>query len=99
IYRLVYQFGIISPVEIQHTTDILRFVTANFMLYLRVSGIFHLVCGIFYLFGFHMPETHRFYFLPARFTDIWRRINIYWKDFLQKTVYLPVFFRSRRKLG
>ncbi len=99
IYRLVYQFAVISPVEIQHTTDILRFVTANFMLYLRVSGIFHMVCGIFFLFGFHMPETHRFYFLPASFTDIWRRINIYWKDFLQKTVYMPVFFRTRRKLG
>lgn len=99
IYRLVYQYLIISPVEIQHTTDILRFVVANFMLYLRVSGIFHMVCGVFYLFGFHMPETHRFYFLPASFTDIWRRINIYWKDFLQKTVYMPVFFRSRRKLG
>ncbi|MEP7344611.1 MAG: hypothetical protein ABI877_05075, partial [Gemmatimonadaceae bacterium] len=36
---------------------------------------------------------------PASFTDIWRRINIYWKDFLQKTVYMPVFFKSRRKLG
>lgn len=99
IYRLVYQFLIISPAEIHHTTDILRFVGANFFLYLRVSGIFHMVCGILHLYGFQMPETHRFYFLPASFTDIWRRINIYWKDFLQKTVYLPVFFKARRSLG
>src|SRR6185503_21055695 len=29
-------------------------------------------------------------------TDFWRRINIYWKDFMVKIVYFPVYFRYRR---
>jgi D-alanyl-lipoteichoic acid acyltransferase DltB (MBOAT superfamily) len=50
-----------------------------------------------HLFGFNLPETHRRYLLAASITDFWRRINIYWKDFIVKLVYFPVFFRLRRR--
>ena len=46
--------------------------------------------------GFDLPETHRRYFLASSLTDFWRRINIYWKDFMVKLVYFPVYFRLRR---
>jgi hypothetical protein len=29
--------------------------------------------------------------------DFWRRINIYWKDFMVKIVYFPVYFKWRKK--
>jgi len=32
-------------------------------------------------------------------TDFWRRINIYWKDFMVKIVYFPAYFRWRKKAG
>ena len=32
----------------------------------------------------------------SSFTDFWRRINIYWKDFMMKVFYYPAFFRLRR---
>jgi hypothetical protein len=44
-----------------------------------------------------LPETHHLYFLATSFTDLWRRINIYWKDFMMKLVYYPSFFRLRRR--
>jgi hypothetical protein len=50
------------------------------------------------LFGFNLPETHHLYYLASTFTDFWRRINIYWKDFVMKIFYYPVYFRMR-KLG
>src|SRR5690606_24340121 len=34
----------------------------------------------------------------SSFTDFWRRINIYWKEFMQKVFYYPAVFRLR-KLG
>jgi hypothetical protein len=61
-----------------------------------VSGQFHLICGVLHLFGFRLPETHHLYFLSSSFTDFWRRINIYWKDFMMKLVYYPSFFRLKR---
>ena len=36
--------------------------------------------------------------LASSFTDFWRRINIYWKDFMLKVFYYPAVFRLK-KLG
>ncbi len=41
--------------------------------------------------------THHNYLLATGFTDYWRRINIYWKDFMIRVVFNPVAFRLKRK--
>jgi hypothetical protein len=61
-----------------------------------VSGQFHLIVGMLYLFGFRLPETHHKYFLVSSISDFWRRINIYWKDFMLKVFYYPAYFKLRR---
>ena len=76
--------------------EFLQYLVSNFLLYLRVSGLFHMVVGMLHLFGFHLPETHHRYLLAASFTDFWRRINIYWKDFMQKIFYFPLVFALKR---
>jgi D-alanyl-lipoteichoic acid acyltransferase DltB (MBOAT superfamily) len=96
LYRLVYQYATLSPAEVVDTSTLLRYILANFALYLRVSGQFHLIVGILHLFGFRLPETHRFFYLASSLTDFWRRINIYWKDFMMKVFYYPAHFRLRR---
>src|SRR5262249_44381329 len=73
------------------------YLAANYLLYLRVSGQFHLACGLLHLFGFQLPETHHNYLLATGFTDYWRRINIYWKDFMVRGVFNPVALRLPRR--
>lgn len=48
------------------------------------------------LFGFHLPETHHRYYFASSLTDYWRRINIYWKDFMRKVFYYPAYFKLRK---
>ncbi|MEO7514015.1 MAG: hypothetical protein ABIZ91_19930 [Gemmatimonadaceae bacterium] len=98
-YRLIYQYGTLSPAEVRSGSSLIVYLVANYGLYLRVSGQFHLITGVLHLFGFRLPETHRFFFLAANFSDLWRRINIYWKDFMQKVFYMPMFFRLMRGRG
>jgi hypothetical protein len=98
LYRFVYYFGSMSPTEVADAGDLARYVVSGFLLYLRISGQFHIIVGVLHLFGFNLPETHHRYFLASSFTDFWRRINIYWKDFMMKIFYYPMFFRLR-KLG
>jgi D-alanyl-lipoteichoic acid acyltransferase DltB (MBOAT superfamily) len=69
----------------------------TYLLYLKVSGTFHVIVGILHLFGYDLPETHRKWLLARSLTDFWRRINIYWKDFMVKMVYLPTYFRLRKR--
>jgi D-alanyl-lipoteichoic acid acyltransferase DltB (MBOAT superfamily) len=96
LYRYIYYHVTLAPSEVTGPAQLLQYLTANFLLYLRVSGLFHLVVGMVHLFGFELPETHKRYFLAASFTDFWRRINIYWKDFMQKVFYFPAVFALKR---
>jgi hypothetical protein len=91
----VYYYLTLSPSEVTDPRTFAQYVVANFLLYLRVSGQFHLVVGMLYLFGFRLPETNHLYYLSSSFTDFWRRINIYWKDFMLKVFFNPRYFKLR----
>jgi hypothetical protein len=95
LYRLVYYYMAISPTDVATPGDLAQFLSSNFLLYLRVSGLFHIIVGSLHLFGFNLQETHHLYYLSASFTDFWRRINIYWKDFMMKVFYYPIYFRLK----
>jgi D-alanyl-lipoteichoic acid acyltransferase DltB (MBOAT superfamily) len=95
LYRYVYYNLALGPTEVTGPQQFVQYLVANFLLYLRVSGLFHLIVGMLYLFGFRLPETHHKYLLAASFTDFWRRINIYWKDFMQKVFYYPAVFKLK----
>jgi hypothetical protein len=99
LYRVVYQHLPPDPLRLASLGELTWYLLGTFLLYLRVSGQFHLIIGILHLYGFALPETHRLFFLSSSFTDFWRRINIYWKDFMMKLVYYPSFFRLRRRGG
>jgi alginate O-acetyltransferase complex protein AlgI len=98
LYRLVYHLKGPSnaPEAITTFGALVSAMVFTYLLYLRVSGQFHIIIGILHLFGYDLPETHRKYLLARSLTDFWRRINIYWKDFMVKLVYFPVYFRMRR---
>jgi D-alanyl-lipoteichoic acid acyltransferase DltB (MBOAT superfamily) len=97
LYRLVYQYLMIAPEEVADGTKLVRYMLATFLMYLRVSGTFHVIVGALHLYGFRLPETHRLFYLSTSISDFWRRINIYWKDFMQKVVFLPVYFPLRKR--
>jgi D-alanyl-lipoteichoic acid acyltransferase DltB (MBOAT superfamily) len=96
LYRLVYHLLLIPAEEVHNPSSFLRFVVCNYLLYLRVSGQFHVACGMLHLFGYQLPETHHHYLLANSFTDYWRRINIYWKDFMVRVVFNPIVFRLKK---
>jgi D-alanyl-lipoteichoic acid acyltransferase DltB (MBOAT superfamily) len=95
-YRLVYHELLISPTRVHDLFSLAGYIVCNYLLYLQVSGQFHIACGMLHLFGFQLPETHHHYLLATSFTDYWRRINIYWKDFMIRVVFNPVVFRLKR---
>ena len=96
VYRYVNYYLTIAPADVTNTAELIRYLIANFALYLRISGQFHLIVGILHLFGFNLPETHHLYFLASSFTDLWRRINIYWTGFMMKVFFYPTYFRIKQ---
>src|SRR3546814_50192 len=96
LYRIIYYYWTIGPAEVIDPDTLTQYLVTNFLLYLRISGDFHLITGMLLLFGFNLTPTHHHYCLSSSFTDFWRRINIYWKDFMMKIFYYPLFFKLRR---
>jgi hypothetical protein len=96
LYRIAHKQLVIDPYDVGTAADLVHYFLWLFLLYLRVSGQFHVIAGILHLFGFHLAETHRLYYFASSFTDFWRRINIYWKDFMMKVFYYPMFFGTKR---
>ncbi len=99
VYRAIRYWILPPPGSIENINTLLLFLATNYGLYLRVAGQFHLAIGILHLYGFRLPRTHDWFFFASSLTDIWRRINIYWKDFMSKMFFMPAFFRLRRYCG
>jgi len=96
LYRYVNYYLVIAPADVTNAAELVRYLISNFALYLQISGQFHLIVGLLHLFGFNLPETHHLYFLATSFTDLWRRINIYWTGFMMKVFFYPTYFRIRQ---
>jgi len=96
LYRLVYQYAPLDVYKLSSALDVAGCMLGMYLLYLRISGTFHLIVGLLLMFGFNLPETHHLYYLARSFTDFWRRINIYWKDFVMKLFFYPIHFKLRK---
>ena len=97
VYRLIYYYGVTSPTEVNDAIGLLEYLAYSYMLIIRLSGIFHLCAGIICLFGFDLPKTFNHYFLASGFNDLWQRINTYYREFIMKVVYVPIYFQFREK--
>jgi hypothetical protein len=96
LYRYVYQFWMVAPEDIADLRSLMQYGTTNYLLILRAIGQYNLVVGILHLFGFNLPPIVDKLFLAPSFTDFWRRANAYWKDFMQKVFFYPLYFRLKK---
>jgi D-alanyl-lipoteichoic acid acyltransferase DltB (MBOAT superfamily) len=96
IYRIIYHMVVLPASDVTDLSSFLHHATSNYALVLRLSGLFHTAVGILCLFGFNLPPTFNNYFLASGFSDLWRRLNIYYRDFLLKTFYYPLYFTLRK---
>ena len=95
LWRLIDHEFWFPAEEVHNVTSLSMYLVFNYLRYLHISGQFHIACGMLHLFGFQLPDTHHHYLLATGFTDYWRRINIYWKDFMVRVVFNPVVFRLK----
>jgi hypothetical protein len=96
IYRLVRAYLLIDFSEATNPVELMRSAASSYLLLLRISGEFHLAVGMLHLFGFNLPATFRYFFFSESFTDLWRRANTYWKDFVTKLFFYPAASRLRK---
>lgn len=95
MYRIIYYYIIPSPNSVDDPISLVYFAATSYALIVRLAGIFHFSAGVLCLFGFDLPATFRHYFFAHNFNDLWRRINVYWRDFMIKVFYYPIYFKIK----
>lgn len=97
LYRIIYIYFLPSPSTVVDLSSLSIFIISTYLLIVRLAGLFHVSIGILNIFGYNLPAPFHHYFLANSFSDIWRRINIYWRDFITKYFYIPIYFKLKRK--
>ncbi|MEI6310667.1 MAG: hypothetical protein WCP57_00265 [Bacteroidota bacterium] len=97
VYRFIYHY-IVSPISgVENIADVALYVTSNFLIVLRVIGAFHICIGLITLCGYSIPDLFNNIFFAHGFSDLWRRTNIYWKEFITKIFYFPLYFNLKKR--
>lgn len=97
LYRLIYYYLVPAPEDIDSLWGVIQYMVTAYLMIIRISGTFHLATGILCLYGFNLPPTFDNYFLATGFSDLWRRINLYWRDFMMTVFYYPIYFRFKQR--
>jgi hypothetical protein len=96
-YRILYLYFIPGYVEVHDTLSAFIYIISNYLYILNVVGVMWIASGYLGLLGFDLPQVFNYVFLIDSFSDIWRRINIYWRDFVVKIFYYPIYFKLRKR--
>jgi hypothetical protein len=97
-YRFLYYYCLPGIHEVDDLGSFLQFTICTYSLIIRISGLFHLIIGLLCIFGFDLPPAFNNYFLSENFIDLWKRINTYWREFVLKIFFYPVFFRLKKRI-
>lgn len=97
-YRIVYYYLLIGPGQVTGLPTLLQYMISSYVLVLRLSGLFHFIIGLLCLFGLNLPQPFDNYFLATNFTNLWRRINVYWREFMLKIFFYPIMFKLKKKI-
>ena len=97
LYRIIYSYLVPAPSEVSNVFLLIQYIVTSYLLILRLSGYFHLSVGILCLFGFNLPPSFTNFFTADGFNVLWRRINVYWKDFVQKVIFYPILFLFKKR--
>lgn len=97
-YRIIISYFLIEQDDVHNFSSLIQYLISNYSLIIRISGLFHFIVGLLCMFGMNLPQVFDNYFLATNFVDLWRRINIYWRDFVLKLFYYPIMFFYKKKI-
>ncbi|MFI5202914.1 MAG: SGNH/GDSL hydrolase family protein [Flavobacteriales bacterium] len=91
IFRLVFHYMYVPPMYVQSASDAALFLISGYLMLTRIVAIFLIPSGWLSLLGYDLPLPFGKIYFAHSYDELWRRINVYWKDFVVKIVYNPFF--------
>lgn len=98
VYKILGFYLDVSFMEVHDITGLIVYMFSKYILVFKMIGLLTLGLSFLCMFGFNMPMLFGNFFVVTSFNHYWQRVNIYWKDFIVKIIYYPLYFRYRKKL-
>lgn len=99
LYRFIYHYLYIDETQVSNASTLMQYIVTAYLLILRLSGTLHFSMAIICWFGYDLSPVFNYFFLGRSFTDLWRRINTNWRNFMQKVFFYPLYFKIRKSVG
>lgn len=96
IYRVLYTYFLPSLGDVTDLKSLFTYIFINYLLVFRLMGMLNISVGVLRIFGFKLPEIFNNIFIAISVSDFFRRLNIYWKEFLLNYFYYPIYFKYRK---
>lgn len=89
--------AIFATDSITNLKTLIPFLIGNYLVVLKIVATLTFAVGCITIFGFHLPNPFGLFLFADSFKNYWRKVNVYWREFMMKLVYYPVYFEIRRK--
>lgn len=96
LHRVILNLFPITFEDVNDLKSLVHYAVINYLFVLNATGILLAGIGTLGLCGFELPPIFGNFLIVTSFTEMWRKINSYWRDFIIRVFYYPLFFKFRK---
>ena len=97
-YKYTTYYLDISYANVHDVYSLFWMLLSKYLMVIKAMGYLILGLSFIYMFGFDMPPLFGNFLIATSFNTYWQRVNVYWRSFIIKIVYYPLYFKYRKKL-
>ncbi|MBX7093278.1 MAG: hypothetical protein K1X56_01030 [Flavobacteriales bacterium] len=95
LYRWINLSFINDPIDVIEASLVVKYFFFGFALSLRMVGIFYIGLALIECWGYQYEDVFGNYFSAHSFTNLWQKINVFWREFMLRIFYYPLYFRIK----
>ncbi|MBN8693737.1 MAG: hypothetical protein J0L69_11105 [Bacteroidetes bacterium] len=96
VYKISDAYSNLDVLQLYTVSHLFVAVLFKLTVLIKICGLFMFSLGFLTMFGIDLPSAFGFFPLAAGFRDYWKDVNRYWRDFLLKLIYYPLYFKLRK---
>lgn len=96
VYKIINQVFSPSVYEIVDFSGLMLYIVSKSVILFKLVGVFIFSIGFLSMFGVNLPSSFGFFPLASTFRDYWKDVNRFWRDFILKIIYYPLFFKLKK---
>lgn len=96
LYKIADGYLELDLTKLTGATDLFIAVLSKLIILLKICALYIFSLGFISMFGIELPSAFGFFPLASSFRNYWKDVNRYWRDFLLKLIYYPLYFKLRK---